>query len=68
MRLAPSAQAAWRSSALQLRVALDRRQAEAAKELAMWWTKGLLGTALLVLGFLVIQPAIMQRLAAVLGL
>jgi hypothetical protein len=34
----------------------------------MWWAKGILGMALLVAGFLVIQPAIMQQISAAIGL
>jgi len=34
----------------------------------MWWAKGVLGTVLVVTGFLVTQPSIMGRLSEVLGL
>jgi hypothetical protein len=34
----------------------------------MWWAKGILGMALLVLCFLLIQPAIVQRLMVAFGL
>jgi hypothetical protein len=34
----------------------------------MWWAKGIIGVALLVLGFLFTQPAIVGQLANFLGL
>jgi hypothetical protein len=33
----------------------------------MWWAKGIVGVALLVVGFLVSQPAIVEQLSNVIG-
>jgi hypothetical protein len=34
----------------------------------MWWAKGIFGVALVVAGFLLTQPAIVEQLSNVLGL